>query len=340
MNRSRFFGLVFLFCVAVCLIAVPCLAAPTGVVRSSPVDLDVAAFRAELDRWSELIALVEKGSVTPEELRASLPKQWLVHDGGQRFEIPTGRLHTALGQLEHPNAPRASLLRSLRSELLALRQEAEGLTRPGNVPGPEAAQQLQQILSRREFRAVRPPSAAQLWVEHMVGKLFELIARILARLSRSSMVGRALIWVLIGLAFLVLVLLLRRAMRSEASETRLRLDPAAPLAKAWRDWAREALDAASRGDYRAALHAAYWVAVYRLEERGIWTVDRSRTPREYLSLLEPQSVHRPPLAALTRRFEITWYGCRHAAAEDFREALAELEVLGCRFPSVPATAQS
>ncbi len=111
------------------------------------------------------------------------------------------------------------------------------------------------------------------------------------------------------------------------------------------------------------MHAAYWAGIYRLEELGVWQLDRSRTPREYLGLVAraatapstvvPSSTRgtgathavgeaREPvgpseraaaLAKLTRSLETTWYGYEPASAGDFGEAVSQLEALGCRFPS-------
>jgi len=48
--------------------------------------------------------------------------------------------------------------------------------------------------------------------------------------------------------------------------------------------------------------------------------------------LPPQltTQQRRALEALTRRFELTWYGYRQAGQEDFQAALAQVEVFGCR----------
>jgi hypothetical protein len=36
-----------------------------------------------------------------------------------------------------------------------------------------------------------------------------------------------------------------------------------------------------------------------------------------------------PLAQLTRRFELVWYGYRDATAADWDDAAQQLEILGC-----------
>jgi hypothetical protein len=87
-------------------------------------------------------------------------------------------------------------------------------------------------------------------------------------------------------------------------------------------------------------------------------MEPDRTPREYLRILAgsaPQesggtasgaaseaelSQRGEALAALTRRLEVTWYGCKAATDNDFRATIENLEALGCRFPSILPTAES
>jgi len=149
-----------------------------------------------------------------------------------------------------------------------------------------------------------------------------------------------------------IVRILMRAARSEA----LRVDGAFPAGKQWRDWAREALEAARGGDHRSALHAAYWAGVYRLADLGAWQIDRTRTPREYLRLLRKRPsaiagasfdsegtqfpVRVDTLAALTRSMEASWYGSSPATERDFEAAIENLEELGCKLRSIRPTASS
>ena len=82
--------------------------------------------------------------------------------------------------------------------------------------------------------------------------------------------------------------------------------------------------AAARGDWREAIHFLYWAAISRLEARRMWPTDRARTPREYLALVAADDARKPGLGALTREFELTWYGGRPAGESEYRgaEALA------------------
>ena len=113
---------------------------------------------------------------------------------------------------------------------------------------------------------------------------------------------------------------------------------AVPAGQDWRYWANLARSAAERADYRAAIHSAYWCAVAQLEETHLLPEDRSRTPRESLGLLQRDSTCFAPLAQLTRRFEITWYGFHPATPEDWNDVKKQLEILECQRPSTTVTA--
>jgi len=105
-----------------------------------------------------------------------------------------------------------------------------------------------------------------------------------------------------------------------------------------REWARDALAAAERGDYREAVHCAYWAAIASLETRGVLKSDRARTPRESLRLLDPHPREQKLLREFTLLFELVWYGYRPASGKDWSNARSHLENMGCLTPSTVATA--
>jgi hypothetical protein len=108
--------------------------------------------------------------------------------------------------------------------------------------------------------------------------------------------------------------------------------PAAGAASArdWQLWLADARRAAAAGQWREAIHFAYWASISRLESRRLWPADRARTPREYLALVAADDPRKPLLATLTRSFERVWYGGRAAAESDYRkaEALADALISG------------
>jgi hypothetical protein len=99
--------------------------------------------------------------------------------------------------------------------------------------------------------------------------------------------------------------------------------------KDWPVWLFEARTKAAMGEWRDAVHLAYWGGISFLEAQGSWRPDRARTPREYLRLLPATSSHQPALRALTMRLEGVWYGMQVAGPDSFEQTLAELERLGC-----------
>ena len=86
---------------------------------------------------------------------------------------------------------------------------------------------------------------------------------------------------------------------------------------------------AAAGAYRDAIRLAYWAAIRRLGDAGLWTVDDARTHREYLRMVRRDQPQREPLTALTRQFELVWYAGAASSATDFESAMAKLEKLGC-----------
>ena len=95
-------------------------------------------------------------------------------------------------------------------------------------------------------------------------------------------------------------------------------------AKEWTIWLSEARAAAARGDWRDAIHLAYWAGISFLEREGFWKPDRARTPREYLHLISPQNEQRETLTALTRIFELAWYAKRESSEQTFVQTLGGL----------------
>jgi hypothetical protein len=128
---------------------------------------------------------------------------------------------------------------------------------------------------------------------------------------------------------LLAIWLVRNIRRKEAEYTR---EPIlfAPSSKHWRTWLAQAQSAAETGNWRDAIHFAYWAGISNLEESGAWVPDKARTPREYLRIISPRDPNRSALSALTKKFEIVWYGDFPAAAGDYQETLQQLEALGCR----------
>jgi len=321
--------------------------------------MNLAAYLAELDRVASAASRRTQDPAEIATLRASLPKAWPVRLAGQRFEVSTSWLDSALETMETTPAVRASLQKDIQKRLNVLREQAQSLEQGGARADPDQARaRLDTILGRREFRFVQEPN----WWDRAKARFWQKVGQFLlkffGRLSGSRRSRDLVVWGVIALAFVLLALWVRRSLLQVAGAKGLELSRSFTPGKTWRDWSREAFGAAARHDYREAVHRAYWAGVYRLADLGTWQLDRARTPREYLRLLAREAAAPTPLAAegpvpppgqaeravalaaLTRNLETAWYGYRPATADDFRAALSHLEALGCQFPSSLATASS
>jgi len=322
------------------LISCPAIAAQRQPSGPSPVDYDLKSYLTELDRWSGEAAALKEHPEHAAALIKSLPPEWDVTVRGQRFAVSTNWLHRTLDSLTANHSFAGDYSTEIQSHLAAMRTDAEGLARPLNLTPGRAKAKLDEILRRREFQGVHGPTLLDQLLARMRNWIFDILEKIFGGLGQHPAAGQVLLWSAVGgSVFLVMLLLMRYFLKSTESAS-LDLDTASAASRTWRDWGRDALDAAGRGDYREAIHLAYWAGIYRMEELGAWQADRARTHREYLRLLAADDAHRTPLAQMTSRFELVWYGGNPASARDFETVIENLEALGCNLLWRPAIAKS
>jgi hypothetical protein len=297
-------------------------------------ELTLEQYREELDRWAG--AIQQPSQIR--QLQESLPPVWVVRVGEKRLEVPTEPIRSQLQQLHGGNSQGAA--RALRSLLNGMKEEAAEMGRSEGRLSPAKVQAtLAEILRRKEFRSARGPSDMEMLTARISRWLVENLAGLLSKLPLGARTGNIMVWSFIVLAFLALCYMAWKWIigwqPAEAAK------PAAPSAPSdARQWVQEALAAAERGDYRAALHCAYWAVVARLEDLGRLSRDRARTPRESLRLLESQPGDHGVLHALTAIFERVWYGYRAASEADWAGAKELLEKIGCLEASTAPTANS
>ncbi len=293
---------------------------------SSAASYDTASFVAELHR---LAAVLKKNPSTNEmvALRDSLPRRWTVATPEFTCSVSTEPLRNELTSLSAAKA--LAWVNHIAAEVQA--------SSSPQTSSPQARSELDRILARPEFAAVRPPSAWDLLRERIAVWVGSALLWLFSGLDRYPIGGKILYWViLLGVAACIALGLFRFLARRDRMAA---LPPSVPLpaSRTWQEWVRAAREAASRGDFREAVHSAYWAGIARLEDAGIVPQDRNKTPREYLRLvaeplpgeLAPQLAPREPLADLTSRLERVWYANRGASPEDFHESLRQLEALGC-----------
>lgn len=308
---------------------------PPGPRTASPLDLH--AYLAELETWT---AASERLKEHPEEaatLRKTLPKAWSVAVDGGRFDVSTQWLDSGLASAQKDPQAAARVAAQMKTRLAAMRASAQALGSPAEFDAQVARGKLDGILKRREFRGVHGPSWWDQWRDRFLAWWADRLSALLGKLHGHPMVARGFLWALIaGVVGAFAVWMVRWVLSGPAGQ-RLELVAADSTLESWRDLARQAFDASRRSNYRDAIRLAYWAGIHRLEELGLWRVERTRTHREYLRLVPPGHPLCEALSAITVCFEQAWYGAEAASPEDFRFALTLLEKLGCTFPSTPAT---
>lgn len=307
--------------------------------QADSTQLDLNAYRAELDRVAQAASRLDAHPEEAQALRDSLPKKWIVNDHGTAYETSTAHLLEDLDQYKndpHNGSSRASLMR----RIAALQSEA-GMIASDSLSSDGARQKLQEILGRREFRsAAETPTWLQRQLERFMHWLESRPRRSRGNVNFSPWIGQVLVWLMIVAVCLVLAYALWKSITRTRENLELNLSGGEQFHKRSREWVADALANARRGDYRSAIRCAYWAAVFRLEELGRWSPNRTLTPREYLRLLPADHFQRPSLADLTQRFELTWYGYAAATPGDFDQVTQQLEKLGCLAPSAAATKKS
>jgi hypothetical protein len=307
-----------------------CAAQPAPSSPDAAAPLSLEAYQRQLQDWSQQLSSLEQHPEQALQLRTAFPAKSVISEAGRSMEVSHSWLNTALGEFIAAKPERKpKLLRQMQAGLAAQGQEAALFSQPPAYP-TSSRQKLSEILARREFRAVRGPTLWDQLIQRIQRWIIHWLDRIFRRVSYVPHGGQIVVWAVIGLAVILVVIWLRRAVQRQIIDWPREPIPFAPSQKHWRRWLAEAREAAQQGRWRDAIHLAYWAAISQLEQGGAWAPDRARTPREYLRLLPGSSEKRPILDALTRQFEIIWYGQHDAGADDFADTLVQLERLGCR----------
>jgi hypothetical protein len=301
---------------------------------------DWQSFIQELDRLNIGLEIARKSPETLRAYRESLPKTWAVDAGGRRYNVPTDLLVSRLVKAERQPELRGQQLDQARDYLGALAAETASLSVQPPPRTDSARAKLDAILARSEYAHTRKQS----WWEKLRARVSEILlnalVRILRRVGGQTSLGYALLWIgVCAGAILIAYWIFRRWFRMARVEEMALQSAAAPL-RSWQEWVFAAREAAGRGDYRMAIHCAYWAGIARLQDLGSLAPDRAKTPREFLRALtksklilpETLATRHQALSLLTSRLEKIWYGYQIATESDFRDSLNQLETLGCHLP--------
>jgi hypothetical protein len=322
-------------------VAIPCVflllalsQTPSHGQNSTATEFDLQSYQGELAR-------IEEASKNPKEigeLRRSLPESWKVKDGDRVYSVPTREISDALRQIEHN--PKKPVAVQLEARLQSMQHQADALSHLGaGKNAAEAEPKLKKILDRREFQDATAQSAWDVLRARINRWILEHIIKLLNLLHISQRTGNTVAWVVLALAILALFFTIYRWLTNAAKPTDFRAE-ATPSASDARHWTQEALAAADRGDFREAIHCAYWAAVAHLEDVRMLPRDRTRTPRESLRLLDQHPKVQGLLQTITRSFELIWYGYRPVSAVEWAGAKEQLEKMGCLQASTAPTVPS
>lgn len=309
------------------------LATALAVSAATPaptVPYNVQSYSAEMERLGREVDSLKDQPQVAEDLRKSLPDSWQVSDGDAEVTVGSEFLRQALTDFQKASPERKKvLLDELSRRLAAMRAEGQEFVKASRADA-EARRRLDDILAASEFSSVHPPSMFEIWWDRILAAIDRWLTRASSRMPDVPGLGRFFIWCSIAIVTSALAVWLYRYARVKEPERVREVIPFAPSAKHWRLWLEEADAEALKGNWRDAVHLAYWAGVSYLEGSGLWRPDRARTPREYVKAIAPSNPVRPQFNSFTRRFEAIWYGSRAAAPADFQHARTELEGFGCR----------
>jgi len=300
---------------------------------------DAPAFASELHRLKEAI---EKQNVTPEEIalvRRGLPSRWEVGPPESHYSVSTEPLRSLLGdsEVEKNSSKLAANATEAAGWVGDLANQVEGYAgaQAHNPSGARPA--LERILSRKEFGSVHAPTSWDLFRQRVNKWIGNLLLRLLGHIARHPMGATILFWVVIIAAVVWVAMALFRYWTRRTALEELHPPDAVPFVRTWQEWVHAARQASSLGDFREAVHSAYWAGICYLEDTEVVRKDRSRTPRESMRLVSNSTQllasgrkTREALWALTASFEQVWYGRRAASSQDFVQAMQNVEALGCQ----------
>lgn len=303
-------------------------------------ELSLPEYVSVLDQSSAILA--GKDPAVIHRFRTALPPRWIVRAEGRTLEVNTEWLAAALALAQTHPGTNDLLVKQAEQRLVLLREAAEGYVRSDLTRHrlTQSRDQLDRILSDAEFRGARGPSGFDLLKERVYSWIAAALGRVFGRAARSPAASAAVAWTLIALVVLLLAYWAVRTVIGPRTQSAMDLKGAVPQGLDWRECFRDARAAAARGDYRSAVHAAYWAGIKRLESTHRLSDAGSMTPRESLQMVKDDGAAYAPLSRLTHYFELIWYGNRPATAADWADAVRQLEALGCLSPSTPATAGS
>jgi hypothetical protein len=289
-----------------------------------------AQYIEQLQSYENQVAEFASSPQKAVTFRDSLPTTLTVQTSRGEMAVDLSFLRDALNRFLTAKAEvKPNILANADSRLKAMRAEAELYEQPDRA-NDATRKRLDQILSAGEFDRVRGPSALDLLKQRIQAGIAKMLRKLSPKIPDLQDAGQWFVWGMIALAATIAGVWLYRVSQQNMGFSKREIIPFSPSARSWREWLADARARAAHGEWRDAVHFGFWAAVSRLESEGVWPPDKTRTPREYLNAIPGSSLSKEPFAAMTKRFEASWYGSRPTTEADFAQFTAHLERLGCR----------
>ncbi len=297
--------------------------------------LSASAFASELAALQQLATACAGNALACDPSKMPPPQQVQMVAAGGSFGITWAWLGEALSSAKTSSAgDRAKAMGQVRAHLGELaRQAGAGQALPVAGVG-RARAAANTALARDEFRAAEGPG----WLDRQLARVQDAMLRLFTGMGRlgqrAPWLAPLVEWGCFGLAAAGLLWFVRQSLRRQSLRISLS-DAAPPLGHGDRngaDWAGQAERNAAAGKWREAVHCLYWAAINLLESRRAWRANPTRTPREYLRLLQPGSGAERALRELTRSFEHVWYGHTEASEDGYRMARESFRALEAARP--------
>jgi hypothetical protein len=309
------------------------------VVAGSNVYSDAPSFAAELRRIGTAIERERPDPAGLATLRKNLPSHWELNASEHHYYISAEPLDGLLREAEAGKKTKTIIAKAEEAAEWAfdLASQVKAYAAPPDGGDTDVKAALDRILSRREFDAVKGPSALDLFRQRVIREILSLLDSIFERIGRYPMGSKVLFWLVILAVVVWLAVVLFRYWTRRAALEELQAPDAVAYIRTWQEWIQAAREAATRGDFREAVHSAYWAGISSLEDSQVVRKDRTRTPREYMRLVSNATQlaasgrkTREALSSLTIVLEQVWYGRRPASNQDFADAIQSVEALGCQ----------
>jgi hypothetical protein len=292
--------------------------------------ISTAQYIEHLQGYESQVAELASAPQKAVAFRDSLPAAITVHTSRGDVAVEMSFLGNALNRfLTVPAVDKPDILAAVSARLKAMRAEAELYEQPDRADDA-ARKRLDEILNGREFDQVRGPNALELLWQRFLTWIGKQLRKINPKIPDIDDLEQWFVWGVIALAAATAGVWLYRISQQSIGTGGREILPFSPSSRNWREWLADARERAAQGEWREAIHFGFWAAVSRLESEGVWPPDKTRTPREYLNAIPGSNLSRETFAAMTRKFESSWYGSRPTTEADFAQFSAHLERLGCR----------